>query len=95
MLKLEGKTTEGRSVVSGVYSFYETHGIPIITILEILDSRGITPDWISFYQEANKAGVKGDRIISMLSNDIADVYGGSFRDTVIQRLGHYRLTLKE
>ncbi len=48
------------------------------------------PSWPSFYDEARKAGMKHERILSKLSEVLGDVYGPSFRDVVIKRLDEAR-----
>lgn len=85
-LRVVGQTTDGKVVVEGVYRFFETHGLPLDVLLDRLRSRGIIPSWLSFYDEARKAGMKHERILSKLSESLGDVYGPSFRDVVIKRL---------
>ena len=89
MLKQVGVTEDGRPVVAGLFRLYETHGLPVSVIFEGVDLNGSVPSWIDFYEEARQAGIKSSRIISMLQSDIADVFGGPFRDVVIERLERY------
>ena len=86
MLESVGRTQDGKTVVTGVYKFYETTGVPLDSILGILEERGMIPDWMAFILEAIEAGMKTDRILSMLEPAIADSYGSGMRIEVIRRL---------
>jgi len=86
MLESVGKTQDGKTIVTGVYKFYETTGVPLDSILGILEERGMTPDWMALVLEAVEAGMKPDRFLSMLDPAIADSYGPVMRDEVIRRL---------
>jgi hypothetical protein len=81
-----GRTGEGSIVVAGVYRFYETTGLPLDVMFECLRRKDMIPDWLTFYVEAMRAGMKHDRIISKLDPAISDTYGKEFKDTVIERL---------
>lgn len=89
MLTVEGRTEDGRLVVGGVYHFYETHGIPLDALLSVLNSRDIVPSWVSFYQEARRAGMSPSRVLSMLEPHLLDALGAAYRDVVIGRLRRY------
>lgn len=86
MLKISGKTKDGSLVVSGVFSFYETQGLPLSIIFEEFRNRGIVPDWIALYLETWAIGIMPDRVMSFLSESIYDVYGSDYRDCVIRTL---------
>jgi hypothetical protein len=81
-----GTTTDGRTVVRGVFQLYETEGLPLDVIFDSLIARNSIPDWIHFVQEAEDAGMKLDRILSKLDPAISDTYGPETRDVVIRRL---------
>lgn len=86
MIETAGKTVDGLIVVKGVYSFYETNGMPLDVLFETLRNRGMIPDWGAFVLEAVEAKMKPARIISMLDPAIADSYGSHVRDVVVVRL---------
>jgi alanyl-tRNA synthetase len=86
MLQKVGESVDGRVVVSGVYRFYETHGIPLDVLLESMQAKSLLPDWLAFLREAQAAGMKKERVLSMLDAAVSDVYGGAFRDHVLRRL---------
>lgn len=86
MIKLVGKTTTGSYVVTGVYRYYETYGIPLDVLFEELRKRGFVPDWNAFIQEALDAGMKKSRILSMLSPALSDTYGENFCNHVVSKL---------
>lgn len=86
MLTLVGETLEGHKIVSGIYRFYETTGLPLDVTLEFLRAREMVPDWPAFILEAVEAGMSPERALSMLDAAIADSYGSTFRDVVVTRL---------
>lgn len=86
MIKVVGKTLEGMTVVQGVYSFYETEGLPLDVLFETLRNKGMIPDWPTFVLEAVEARMKVPRILSMLETAVADSYGSDMRDVVLRRL---------
>jgi hypothetical protein len=86
MIEVVGKTREGLLIVKGVYSFYETEGLPLDVLFETLRNKGMIPDWPTFVLEAVEARMKVLRILSMLDAAIADSYGPSMRDVVLWRL---------
>ena len=87
-LKQTGQTPEGKPVYTGVYRFYETHGLPLDVILGLFNEKDWLPDWIDFYQSARKAGMEHDRILSKLEEAISDSFGKEFSDHVIFTLGN-------
>lgn len=86
MLSSSGQTTDGRTVIRGIFRLYETEGLPLDVIFDSLISRNCIPDWKHFVQEAEDAGMKLDRILSKLDPAIADTYGPELRDVVLSRL---------
>lgn len=85
-MKTVGRTSDGKIVVTEVFKFYETEGLPLDVILETLRVRDMVPDWLAFVFEATRAGMKFERILSMLDAAISDSYGSELRDVVISRL---------
>jgi len=88
MLEVVGRTVDGKTVVAGVYRFYETTGVPLEVTFSFLEEREVIPDWTAFVLEAVEAGMKTERILSMLDPAIADSYGPNMRDEVLKRLQH-------
>jgi hypothetical protein len=88
MLPIVGQTPEGNLVVSGVYKFFETHGLPLDVLFALLSERNMMPSWIDFYDEAKRAGMKHDRILSKLDPALVDAYGPKFRDEIFNRLNN-------
>ena len=87
LFQVVGKTEEGASVVSGVYSFYETQGCPLETILEKLRDSGFIPSWTHLYVEMLLAGISFSRAMSRLDAAIVDSgWDPEYRDEIIDRL---------
>jgi len=91
MLPVVGKTPEGFLVVTGVYKFFETHGMPLDALFAVLIEHKLMPSWIDFYDAAKRGGMQHDRIVSKLDPAIVDVYGAEFRDQVFDRLRRFRV----
>lgn len=81
-----GKTTDDKAVVAGVFSFYETHGLPLDVILNLCIEKNWMPCWTTLYTDMLKAGMKHTRILSKLEESISDSFGKAFCDVVILRL---------
>ena len=86
MLLSVGQTEDGKTVYAGVYKFFETHGMPLDTLMGILREKNSIPCWTTFHKEARLAGMKHERILSKLDEVLSDVYGPEFRDHVIKML---------
>ncbi len=86
LLKIVGRTTDGKDVLSGVFRFYETEGLPLDVLFEALLLKEALPCWTSFFQEALAAGMAPERIFAKLDPAIVDVFGTEFRDVVIGKL---------
>lgn len=86
MLTQSGTTSDGKTVVRGVYRLYETEGLPLDVIFDALREHNSIPDWIAFLVEAEVAGMRRTRVLSMLDAAISDSYGSEMRDVVLQRL---------
>lgn len=86
VLPIVGKTADGKLVVSGVYEFHETYGMPLPFLFDVLRERDMIPDWINFYEWARKNGMKHSRILSKLKDPIEDSYGRKFAGEVLKVL---------
>lgn len=86
MLKIVGKTPDGRLVVRGVFRFYETEGVPLEVLFDFLNGRRMIPDWIAYVEEATGAGMAASRVLSALNEAIFDSFGKAVRDEVLGRL---------
>lgn len=64
MIEIIGKTTDGKFVVSSVYKFVETYGLPLEDLLYELQQRNYMPSWPEYVREGLTAGMAFDRLIS-------------------------------
>lgn len=62
-----------------MFSFYETHGLPLDIILDRLRQDGLQPDWEHLYEGMLEAGWHPDRTFRRLQQLVGDVYGPEFR----------------
>jgi hypothetical protein len=90
-LHITGKTPEGKLVLGGVFSFYETHGLPLDIILSQLWEKNALPDWIALVADMIKAGRPLDRTMEAIEAAVYDAcYPMDVRDQIIDRL-HVRV----
>lgn len=81
-----GETTDGKKLVDGVWAMYETHGLPLDVIFDVLIKKESIPDWIALYKQMRQSGMQHSRILSKLDEAVSDSYGKEFRDVVISTL---------
>ena len=86
VLKCVGKTTDGKDVISGVFRFHETEGLPLDILFEALLLKNALPDWMLFYKEALASGMTPERIFAKLDPALCDIFGSEFRDVVLRKL---------
>ena len=84
-----GETKDELTVVGNVFRLSDTHGLPLETILDFFESRGIVIDWIEYYHDCINAGWKDKTIIQKIEYPLQDVYGHKHSDEVMQRLKEY------
>lgn len=86
IIYITGYTEDNQMVVGGVWSLYETHGLPLDIIFDVCIERKWIPGWIDLYKEMKKSGMEHSRILSKLEEAINDSFGKEYGDTVISRL---------
>jgi len=72
-----------------VFKLSDTHGVPLETILDVFESRGLVIDWIEYYNDCVKSGWTDKTIIKKIEYPLQDVYGHKHSDEVMQRLKEY------
>lgn len=85
-LKEAGRTVVGTTVVTGVYRFFETHGLPLDVLVDGLRERGYMPAWETIVDDTVAAGMERSRAISKVLEAASDVYGARFASEVEKRL---------
>lgn len=80
ILKIVGLIDDNLALVSGVFVLMDTFGVPLDLALDRLKCAGYMPDWLSFREEALRAGWKPHTIRLRLTEAIGDVYGPEFRE---------------
>lgn len=71
-LEFSGKTEEGQYVVSGVFKLFDTYGMPLDIITELLYNNSVLVNWYQFISDAKKAGWKNKRIKSAIESAVVD-----------------------
>ena len=78
-----GVTPEGRKVFGGVYSFYESEGLPLDELFAQLWDRDMLPDWVALVQDMTRAGRPLDRTFESIRAAVNDAcYPTNFRDGI-------------
>lgn len=86
VLPQAGTTEDGKIVLRGVYEFHETYGMPLPALFSHLADNNMVPDWVDFYEWAEKNGMDHYRIISKIRDPIEDAWGQDFADIVCDTL---------
>lgn len=85
-IRVVGKTTDDRLVVDGIWTCFETHGLPFDILFDICLQRGWVPDWSRLLRQMVDSGMAQDRAISKLREAISDTFGPCFCHEVLARL---------
>lgn len=85
-MNIVGKTIEGKSVVSGLGKLYFQEGIPLSVLFDSLKDKDIQPSFKHLYDELTENGMKHERIIHLLNENVFESYGKEYRDEVLNRL---------
>ena len=85
-MNIVGKTKEGHIVVAGLGKLYFENGIPFSLIFDECQKRKLLPSWFHLRDELKSNGMKEDRIVHLLSEQVFESYGKEFRDVVIDRI---------
>ena len=91
-MEIVGKTKEGVLVVSGLGKLYFQEGLPLSVVFDQCKERNILPSWIHLFKELSDNGMKKDRILHLLNEQVYDSYGKEFRDHVVKFCGCLKIS---
>ncbi len=91
-MKIVGKTTDGKLVVSGLFKIVDTEGLPLDYVLRFLDKHNMVLGWLEFFLEARQHGWPVKTILSKSIGAVHDAYGKSEQTTELEN--RIRLTLE-
>ena len=74
-----GRTSDGWTVVRGVFEWFDTYGVPLDMVLDELRIRQVLPDWVYLYERCLKAGWNPKSTWERLRTLVGDVYGPDYR----------------
>ena len=94
LIKIVGKTIDGKIVVSGLLRFKETYGLPLECILDFLP-KNMIPSWKQLLDEAIIIGIKREHFLKELKTIIIDIYGKDFLEYVWKYIETYQWFKKE
>lgn len=75
-----------KHIVDGVFSIYETHGVPLDIILSRLNQDNLLCCWPSFMESSIQAGWNPRSTLAKIETACADVYGRKVADEIMFRL---------
>jgi alanyl-tRNA synthetase len=89
-MNLSGKTEDNKNVISGVFKFYDTVGLPLPDVLNYLKDNNLVCDWEDFINTAKKSGWKKSTLISRVKEAIQDSYNdwNEFNEKFIKLVDH-------
>ncbi len=91
ILEIRGQTSSGLLVIGGVYKFYETFGLSLDVIVDlIVTQKNAVVDWVDFYNSALKAGMNGKRILAMIESACSDVLTAEYSTEILWRLNRFK-----
>lgn len=74
-LAVVGQTVDGTPVLSGVFDFTATYGLPIEDALKRLVERGFAVSWLHYAEEAASHGITNSQVFTRIENAVFEVLG--------------------
>ena len=85
-LAVSGRTTDGKSVIRGVFWLVASDGVPIEVIVAELKGKGHVVDCVDFYDTAKSEGWNPASIQLRIEMAVGEVYGLTYREAVSRRI---------
>ncbi len=73
-----GKTEDGRAVIGGMFSYYDSLGLPFSFVFDSLKKHDLQPSFLDLVQECRQAGWDDKTIFSRLEEAVVDSYGKEY-----------------
>ena len=87
--KISGITINGQKVLAGWFSLINSEGISLDVVLQAIKLKGLTPDWISFINDAINFGWNPNSLLSKIEIATKDVYGEEYSNEILKRSSKY------
>jgi alanyl-tRNA synthetase len=81
-----GTTPKGHPVVSGIWRFRETYGVPLEVVVHRCAIAGAMVDWLTLRNEMQAAGLKATAINEQICQAAVEGYGLQVGSIVRERL---------
>lgn len=81
-----GLTEDKRIVLGGLGKLYFQEGIPLSVIFDNCQKWNFVPSFNHLYDDLKGNGMKHERIIHLLNEQLFESYGKEYRDEVLKRL---------
>ena len=84
--KQTGITTDGKTVIGGMFKMYDTLGLPLDVVFELCKENGFVIDWLDFYWDTKEGGWKDKTFYLRIGNALENVYGNVYKNKVFTTL---------
>lgn len=78
ILKIVGKTIDGKLVIAGITKFCLTYGLALEDGLSLVKEKDCVPSWIHLYLECRKEGISAEQSLLKITNAVCDSYDYNF-----------------
>lgn len=85
-MKISGKTSDEKLVISGVGSFCFTHGVPLEVVLDDFLSRNLVVDWVDYLESALLDGHNPRTIRARIDSAVSDTHGRLYSQEVMTKI---------
>ncbi len=93
--KVSSVTVDGKKVLDGCFKLFDTHGLPLDTILELCIEYNMIPNWIDFYDDALNSGWSEETLCNRLETALIDIHGIEYCNEIMDRLKIYSRRINE
>ncbi len=74
-------------IMRGMFKFVGTYGLPLEVVIDFLNKRNITIDWVDYCTDALKDGHNPSTIKARILEAVGDVFGDKYREGFKEELG--------
>ena len=85
-MKVEGKTSDGQLVLSGVGTLCFTKGVPLEIVLYFVKEKKLVVDWFDYIKTALLDGHNPRTIKARIESAVSDAYSVKYAEAVVERV---------
>lgn len=87
---IAGKDEEGNIAMGGVFKMADTHGMPLVLVVDYLLEQNCVVAWDEYYIDAEKAGWKTETVENRIFEAVGDSYGTPYLEKFKSRLEKWK-----